>query len=333
MKHPNLIQSVLIGIVLLHSTTASAVDVSLYPQLQVLISTLHTKHGFAEDQLQGLFEQAEIKQHILDIMNRPGEARPWLEYRQLFVTVPHANRGSRFWRQYEDVLARAQKEYGVDPAVIVAIIGIESQYGRNAGRIRTIDALTTLGLEYPRRGSFFRSELLQFILLAREQRLDPLDIKGSYAGAIGAAQFIPSSYRRYAVDFDGDGRADLMHSRADAIGSVANYFHKHGWKLGEPISSQAYVEGSMYAWLANLDTRPVLTLKQLEHYGVTAVEANRPDNLRASLITFDGEDGPIYRLSHDNFYVITRYNNNRKYAMAVYELSEMIRERYNGGVQ
>jgi membrane-bound lytic murein transglycosylase B len=333
MKHPNLIQSVLIGITLLHASTAAAVDVSLYPQLQMLISTLHTKHGFTEEQLHGLFEQAEIKQNILDIMNRPGEARPWPEYRQLFVTVPHANRGGRFWRKYEDVLARAQEKYGVDPAVIVAIIGIESQYGRNAGRIRTIDALTTLGLEYPRRGSFFRSELLQFILLAREQQLDPLDIKGSYAGAIGAAQFIPSSYRRYAVDFDGDGRADLMHSRADAIGSVANYFHKHGWKAGEPVSSQAQVEGSMYSWLANLGTRPVLTLKQLEHYGITTVDADRPANLRATLLTFDGVDGPVYRLGHDNFYVITRYNNSRKYAMAVYELSEMIRERYNGGAR
>ncbi|KPK12647.1 MAG: hypothetical protein AMJ68_00980 [Acidithiobacillales bacterium SG8_45] len=332
MKHPNRIQSALIGMTLLYTSVANAVDISLYPQLQVLISTLQTKHGFTEEHLHQVFEQAEIKQSILDIMNRPGEARPWHEYRQLFVTVPHANRGSRFWRKYEDVLARAQDKYGVDPAVIVAIIGIESQYGRNPGRIRTIDALTTLGLEYPRRATFFRSELLQFLLLTREQRLDPLNIKGSYAGAIGAAQFIPSSYRRYAVDFDGDGRADLMHSRADAIGSVANYFYEHGWKKGEAVSSQAHVEGSMYSWLANLNTRPVLTLKQLEHYGITAVE-RRPENLRASLVTLDGDDGPIYRLSHDNFYVITRYNNSRKYAMAVYELGEMIRERYNSGVR
>ncbi|KPK50846.1 MAG: hypothetical protein AMS22_11660, partial [Thiotrichales bacterium SG8_50] len=137
----------------------------------------------------------------------------------------------------------------------------------------------------------------------------------------------------YAVDFDGDGRADLMHSRADAIGSVANYFHKHGWKPGEAVSSRARVEGSMYAWLANLRTKPVLTMKQLEHYGISAVEEGRPPELRANLLTLDAGDGPDYRLGHDNFYVITRYNNSRKYAMAVYELSEMIRERYNGGVQ
>jgi len=328
-----IIQSTLVGVILLYGSVARAVDVSMYPQLQVLISTLQTEHGFSGEHLHRVFEQAEIKQNILDIMNRPGEARPWHEYRQLFVTVPHANRGSRFWRKHEDLLARAEKQYGVDPAIIVSIIGIESQYGRNPGRIRTIDALTTLGMEYPRRSTFFRGELLQFILLTREQRLDPLDVRGSYAGAIGAAQFIPSSYRRYAVDFDGDGRADLMHSRADAIGSVANYFHKHGWKPGEAVSSRARVEGSMYAWLANLRTKPVLTMKQLEHYGISAVEEGRPPELRANLLTLDAGDGPDYRLGHDNFYVITRYNNSRKYAMAVYELSEMIRERYNGGVQ
>jgi membrane-bound lytic murein transglycosylase B len=331
MKLTTRVRLFLTAAILLHSAPATAVDVAAYPQLQQLIETLETKHGFSRASLYQLFEQVEIKQNILEIMNRPGEARPWEQYRQLFVTVPHANRGSRFWRKHRDILARAESRFGVDPAIIVSIIGIESQYGRNAGRVRTIDALTTLGLEYPRRATFFRAELMQFLLLAREQRLDPLSVKGSYAGAMGAAQFIPSSYRRYAVDFDGDGRADLMNSRADAIGSVANYFKEHGWKHNAPVSSAAEVEGSMYPWLANLNIRPVLTLKQLKHYGIRAVESGRPDDLRASLITLDGTDGPIYRLGHDNFYVITRYNRNRKYAMAVYELSEMIRERFNGG--
>lgn len=313
---------------LLACSSAGAVDIAMYPRLQVLIDKLHQKHGFARGQLQQLFEQAEIKPKILEIMTRPGEARPWPEYRQLFVTVPHANRGRRFWDQHRATLERAEEVYGVDPAVIVAIIGIESQYGRNAGRIRTLDALTTLGLEYPRRGAFFRSELLNFVLLTREQQLDPLSIKGSYAGAIGAAQFIPSSYRRYAVDFDGDGRADLMHSRADAIGSIAHYFSQHGWKRGEPVATAAHVEGSLYPWLKDLDTKPVLTLDQLRHYGISAVTEDRPGELRAALISFDGENGPIYRLVHDNFFVITRYNNNFKYSMAVFELSEMIRERF-----
>ncbi len=316
---------------LLSCTSSSAVDVATYPQLQKLIDELQIKHGFSSDQLHQLFGQAEINQNILEIMGRPGEAKPWPQYRQLFVTVPHANRGSRFWHKHQAVLERAEKSYGVDPAVIVAIIGIESQYGRNAGRIRTLDALTTLGLEYPRRGKFFRSELLNFVLLTREQRLDPLTIKGSYAGAIGAAQFIPSSYRRYAVDFDGDDRADLMHSRADAIGSVANYFNRHGWKAGEPAVSEARVEGSMYSWLKNLGTKPVLTLDQLRHYGISTINEGRPNDLRASLIAFEGDHEPVYRLVHDNFHVITRYNNSYKYSMAVFELSEMIRERYKGG--
>ena len=325
------VRSILIACFLLQSAGATAVEVEAYPQLQDVIDTLEIKHGFSREKLYRLFEQVEVSQDIMDIMSRPGEARPWQQYRQLFVTVPHANRGSRFWRKYKDVLARAEKRFGVDPAVIVAIIGIESQYGRNAGRFRTIDALTTLGMKDPRRATFFRGELVQFMLLTREQRLDPLSIKGSYAGAMGAAQFIPSSYRRYAVDFDGDGRADLMNSRADAIGSVANYFKKHGWVHGKPISSVAEVEGSMYPWLANLGTRPVLTLKQLKRYGITSVDKDRPETLRASLISLEGEDGPIYWLGYDNFFVITRYNRNLKYSMAVDELSEMIRERFNGG--
>lgn len=309
---------------------AMAIDLARYPQMQSLFTQLHEKHDFSHEELATLFQQVEIKQNILDIMNRPGEARPWPAYRQQFVTEPSANRGSRFWRRHRQALARAEKKFGVDPAVIVAIIGIESRYGRAAGQIRTIDALTTLMLEYPRRAKFFRRELIQFLLLAREQRMDPLSIKGSYAGAIGAAQFIPSSYRKYAIDFDNDGRTDLMGSRADAIGSVANYFKRHGWKVGEPAVSNARVEGTVHSWFQNLSIAPVLTLKQLGRYGITTEQADRDPNLRAALITLQGENGPEYRLSHDNYYVITRYNKNRKYAVAVYELSEMIRRRVRG---
>lgn len=307
-----------------------AIDLARYPQMQPLFAQLHEKHDFSHEELTTLFQQVEIKQDILDIMNRPGEARPWPAYRQQFVTEPSANRGSRFWRRHRKALARAEKKFGVDPAVIVAIIGVESRYGRAAGRIRTLDALTTLTLEYPRRAKFFRRELVQFLLLAREQRMDPLSFKGSYAGAVGAAQFMPSSYRNYAIDFDNDGRADLMGSRADAIGSVANYFKRHGWKAGEPAISNARVEGTVHSWFRDLRIAPVLTLKQLSRYGITAEQPGRDPDLRAALITLQGENGPEYRLSHDNYYVITRYNKNRKYAVAVYELSEMIRRRVRG---
>jgi len=307
-----------------------AIDLASYPRLQSLIDYMSEKHDFSREALKTLFEQVEIKQNILDSMDRPGEARPWSTYRQQFVTELSARRGSRFWRRHRRALTRAQKKFGVDPAIVVAIIGVESRYGRAAGRIRTIDALTTLALEYPRRAEFFRRELIQFLLLAREQRMDPLVIKGSYAGAIGAAQFMPSSYRNYAIDFDADGRADLMGSRADAIGSVANYFKKHGWKAGEPAVSNARVEGTVHTWFRNLGIAPVLTLNQLRRYGITAKQPDRDPSLRAALITLNGENGLVYRLNHDNYYVITRYNNNRKYAMAVYELSEMIRQRVKG---
>lgn len=306
---------------------AAAIDVSQYPQLQSLFKQLNDQHGFSYEKLNTLFQQVEIKQEILEIMNRPGESRPWPAYRQQFVTVPSANRGSRFWRRHQNALTKAQKKFGVDPAVIVAIIGVESRYGQSAGRIRTIDALTTLTLEYPRRADFFRRELVQFLLLAREQQIDPLTIKGSYAGAIGAAQFMPSSYRNYAIDFDNDGRTDLMGSRADAIGSIANYFKRHGWKPGEPAVSTAIIEGTVFPWFKDLRIKPMLSLKQLSHYGITAEQTNRDPELLAALVTLDGENGPEYRLSHNNYYVITRYNKNKKYAMAVYELSEMIRKR------
>jgi len=308
-----------------------AIDLVHYPQMQSLFDNLHNKHGFSREELTTLFQQVEIKQDILDIMNRPGEARPWPAYRQQFVTEPSARRGSRFWRRHQRALKRAQKKFGVDPAIIVAIIGVESRYGRAAGRIRTLDALTTLTLKYPRRAKFFRRELIQFLLLAREQRMDPLTVRGSYAGAVGAAQFMPSSYRNYAIDFDNDGRADLMGSRADAIGSVANYFKRHGWKTGEPALSKARIEGTVHTWFRDLRIAPVLTLKQLGHYGITAEQTDRDPDLRATLITLDGENGPEYRLGHDNYYVITRYNKNRKYAVAVYELSELIRRRVKGG--
>jgi len=309
---------------------AAAIDISLYPQMQPLLKQLQEKHNFSSKELHVLFEQVEIKQDILDIMNRPGESRPWPAYRQQFVTVPSANRGSQFWRRHQSALTKAQKKFGVDPAVIVAIIGVESRYGRSAGRIRTIDALTTLALEYPRRADFFSRELVHFLLLAREQQMDPLAIKGSYAGAIGAAQFMPSSYRNYAIDFDDDGIADLMGSRADAIGSVANYFKQHGWKTGEPAVSMAIVEGTVYPWFRNLRVKPVLTLKQLSHYGIKPEETSRNPDLHAALLTLEGEKGTEYRLSYNNYYVITRYNKNRKYAMAVYELSELIRKRFEG---
>lgn len=307
---------------------ANAVNVDRFPQLQSLIEQLQEQHNFSQEKLYNIFEQAEINQDILDLINKPGESRPWYRYREQFVTAPHARRGSRYWQRNQRALARAQKRFGVDPAVIVAIIGVESQYGRSAGTIRTLDALTTLALKYPRRSQFFLKELKHFLLLTREQSLDPLKVRGSYAGAIGAAQFIPSSYRHYAIDFDDDGQADIMTSNADTIGSVANYIRKHGWKTGEPVAAKATVKGSMYTWLQDLDTLPMLTLRQLVNYGITAQNGGEHEDLPAALITLEGKDGPLYHLSFDNFFVITRYNSSNKYAMAVYELSEMIRKHY-----
>jgi membrane-bound lytic murein transglycosylase B len=312
----------------LASHGAHALELDEFPRLQALATTLNEDHGFDVDALRELFAQVEINPRVIELMTTPGEARPWFQYRDLFVTVPHANRGARFWRKYRESLTEAERVFQVDPAVVISIIGIETQYGRAAGSLRAVDTLATLTVDYPRRSEFFGGQLLQLLLLAHEQQLDPLSIKGSYAGAIGMPQFLPGTYRAYAVDFDGDRRADLMNSMDDAIGSVANYFRAHDWRAGEPACAEARVEGKVYPWLSGLDTAPALTLAQLENFGIRPVGGGLAPGLRANLLAYDGEDGPVYRLAFDNFYVIRRYNMSNKYALAVCELADMIRERY-----
>lgn len=312
----------------LANSAAHALELDDFPRLQAIVTSLTEDHDFDEDALRELFAQVELNPRVIELMTTPGEARPWFRYRDQFVIVPHANRGARFWRRHQRALAEAERVFHVDPAIVIAIIGIESQYGRAAGSLRTVDTLSTLTVDYPRRSEFFGGQLSQLLLLAREQRLDPLSIKGSYAGAIGVAQFLPSSYRTHAIDFDGDRRADLMNSMDDAIGSVANYFRAHGWRAGEPACAGARVEGSIYPWLSGLDTAPALTLAQLEAFGIRPAGAGLAPGLRANLLEYEGGDGPAYRLAFDNFYVIRRYNSSNKYALAVCELADMIRERY-----
>lgn len=192
----------------------------------------------------GVFAEVQRKQSILDAISRPAErVKPWKDYRPMFITDARIARGVDFWRQHEAVLARAEQEYGVPAQYIVAIIGVETFFGRNTGNYRVIDALSTLGFDYPPRAEFFRKELREFLLLAREEQLDPLTLKGSYAGAMGLPQFMPSSFRNFAVDFDGDGHINIWNNPDDAIGSVASYFKRHGWVPGEGVVSRAWVDG------------------------------------------------------------------------------------------
>jgi membrane-bound lytic murein transglycosylase B len=289
------------------------------------------QHGFSRAELEALFSQAERREDILELMRKPAEKKlRWFEYRKLFLTSNRIEGGVSFWKQHAEILERARKEYGVDPQVIVAIIGVETRYGANTGRHRVMDALSTLAFDYPPRSKFFTGELEQYLLLAREEDIDLLTTTGSYAGAMGYGQFIPSSYRNYAVDFSADGRRDLWNSPQDIIGSVANYFRVHGWQEGQPVAAPARVTGNDFHRVLKLGYKPNTVLDALRHDGITPV-GDYPDHLEAALIEFEQEQGPEYWLGFKNFYTITRYNRSPLYAMAVYQLSEEILSAYESG--
>jgi membrane-bound lytic murein transglycosylase B len=284
------------------------------------------RHGFDSAELRGVLADARYSQAIVDAMDRPYEAKPWRDYRALFVTPERIAGGAAFRREHADLLARAEADYGVAPHIIVAIIGVETNYGINVGKHRVIDALTTLGFAYPRRADFFRRELEAFLLLSREEQLDPRRVVGSYAGAMGKPQFISSSYRHYAVDFDGDGRRDLLGGNADAIGSVANYFKQHGWRPGEPVAFAAVLRSGIPGGITLIEKTPAppdTTAGALRAAGVDWKEP-LPADAPVSLIRLDGVEDE-YWVGLNNFHVITRYNHSNLYAMAVYQLGEAIR--------
>ncbi len=316
-----------LGAMLAATSPVLAAEPAPLPELADFIRDMARTHGFSARALERLFARARLRPEILQAMERPKEALPWYEYRRLFVNDGRVEQGAAFWRRHAHLLKRAQNEYGVPPEIVVAILGVETQYGRNRGQWPALDALTTLMLRYPPRAAFFRQELEQYLLLTRELKLDPLTVKGSYAGALGMPQFIPSSWRRYAVDFDGNGKRDLLASQADIIGSVANFLRVHGWQAGAPVADEARVEGTLYFWLEKLGSRPALPLKQFVRYGVSPPQHRDPD-MPAALILLEGEAGPDARIGYNNFYVITRYNRSHRYAMAVHELAERIRRQY-----
>ena len=288
-----------------------------------------TQYGFDQFQLIDLLDQASVKKRIIKLMTpRPHRKRtPWYKYRRKFLTKHHINGGVKFWRRYARTLKRAEATYGVPAKIIVAIIGVETLYGKNKGKTRVIDALNTLTFHYARRADFFRDELKHYLLLTREEGLNPLRQKGSYAGAMGIGQFIPSSFRRYAVDFDGDGRRNIWTNNVDAIGSVANYFMKFGWQTGQPVIIATQVKPYAVANLSDLEFEPRYTLRQLKRHGLI-YNGDEADNTKGMFISLKTEQGTAYWLGLKNFYVITRYNNSDRYAMAVYHLAQEIANRY-----
>jgi len=305
------------------STSLDEQNVAARTDVQQFIGEMVKKHDFDADKLTELFKQVELRQKIVDAITRPAEGKPWHQYRPIFVTKTRINEGVAFWNENRETLERAEKEYGVPPEIIVAIIGVETRYGRHKGGYRVMDSLSTLAFEYPKRSKFFRSELEQYLLLAREEGLDPLTIKGSYAGAMGKPQFISSSYRNYAVDFDGDGKRDLWNNTVDAIGSVANYFKRHKWQPGGKVVVPAIVGSNHIQVLVKKGYKPHSTITELRKRGATAKSKLDPDALGA-LIELKTLASREYWIGLNNFYVITRYNHSPLYAMAVYQLGQAI---------
>ena len=293
--------------------------------------------GFARPTLKRWFRDVHFQPKIVAAMQRPLIEPPkWFEYAPQFLTEARIDEGVAFWRAHEAALARAQTEFGVPPEVVVAIIGVETFYGRNTGNYRVIDALSTLAFDYPRRAAYFRGELREFLMLARREGFSPLVPKGSFAGALGVPQFMPGSVRRYAVDFDGDGHVDLWHSGDDAIGSVANYLARHDWLRGQPIWSKATVAPAQRDLALSKLDGGISERRPLAAWNADGIAAEwLPDPLAAEPVGLlaleeapdSNGDATSLWIAFPNFYVITRYNKSRIYAAAVTTLSEAVRAR------
>jgi len=314
------------AIVCAHCGPAAAIDVNR-ADVKDFIAHMADTTSLKKGDLRKLLKAAQIQPAIIEAMDRPAEkAKPWFEYRPIFVTERRIREGTDFWIAHRQALDQASVRSGVAPEYLAAILGVETFYGRLTGSYRVIDALATLAFDYPARAKFFRDELEQFLLLARDTGLDPLNVKGSYAGAMGAPQFMPSNYRRYAVDADADGHIDLWANWADVCASVGNYLKEHGWNAGEPVLSEATVDPGKSA---DLDGRKLVlseTVGSLRAKGVNFESAMAEDS-PALLIAVDDADGVHWRVGYNNFYVITRYNHSALYAMAVYELAAAIKQQ------
>jgi membrane-bound lytic murein transglycosylase B len=308
-----------------HSTANNTQDYVGRADVDTFIDEMVNDHQFSREDMQAWFSQAVKKQNILKAIARPAErTHTWASYQDIFLTSSRLSKGVDFWVENEETLARAEAEFGVPASVIVAIIGVETRYGGNKGSFRVIDALSTLGFDYPPRSSFFRKELKEFFLLAREQKQDPMTLIGSYAGAMGYGQFIPSSYRAYAIDYTNDDFADIWNNATDAIGSVANYFKRHGWKQGQPVIVRTRISDGYDDSILNDSLKPKHTVNSLAEKGYIPITPLAEQT--ANAIRLEGKKGTEFWIGLNNYYVITRYNHSRLYAMSVWQLSQQIAE-------
>jgi len=307
---------------------ASALSAELTEADRAYLRELSAEHGVPLKSLEKAYREARIRPSIIKAMNRPGEAKPWYEYRKIFITDKRIRDGIAFMKEWRYSLEDAYRETGVNPEIITAIIGVETGYGANMGKYEVLDALYTLGFNYPKRGKYFRSEFANFVKLADREGWGYRDKLGSYAGAMGMCQFMPSNYLRLTTDFDHDGKVDLFRSPVDAIGSVAKYFQKSGWVKDGQSAWEAGMPGGSVPGSLLLDKslKVDLPYSRLKAAGVTAIgDKNLHPDSYVKLLRLEDEKAPHYYVVSKNFYVITRYNHSPLYAMAVYQLSEKIR--------
>jgi membrane-bound lytic murein transglycosylase B len=316
-----LAQLVLLGALSLSSFVSA--DYSEHPSAQALIDTLVSEHDFTVEQVKAVLVEADTQQRILDSMTNAAEkTKTWTAYRRSFLSPIRITQGVKFLATHEQIFDQVEQQYGVPREIITAILGVETNYGGYTGKASVLDALATLAFEHPRRSRFFTSELAEFIVLCREQQWSPEQQLGSYAGAMGMSQFMPSNYRRLAVDGNGDGQVDLFEP-VDAIHSIANYFVYHGWELGGPVTSRAAVSAEFDTAVIGKGLKPNHSVKALALAGYHPQDKVPTEN-KARVIRFNDADGDEFWLGYQNFYVISRYNPRSKYAMAVYQLSQSI---------
>lgn len=312
----------------LQAAVLSSGDYRYRTDVEDFIKEVAAKSDYSEQQLVDLFASVKHQRHLFERMDKPAEKLEWHQYRKIFVTEKRINKGREFWNKHRELLSRVEAAYQVPAEIIVAIVGVETFYGAYKGKSPVFDTLVTFAFDYPKRAAFFTRELEQFLLLSKEQGLDIRAVKGSYAGAMGVPQFISSSYRHYAVDFDGDGSANLFQSLPDVLGSVANYFKRHGWKPGEAVAFPLKKMAGAQPDKLESSMKPAYAWKDLREAGLTA-DSLPNDQGSLALIRLEQENGAEYWAGWNNFYVITRYNHSPLYAMAVYQLSQALKERVN----
>jgi membrane-bound lytic murein transglycosylase B len=297
------------------------------PEIIEFVNDVVSRDGLNRQDVRALLKEARPQPRIIEIVNRPIEkVAPWWEYRDRFLSAERISDGVRFWLDHKNTLEQISAQYRVPSEYLVAILGVETHYGRNTGPYRALDALATLAFDYPPRQKFFRSELEEFLLLVKENKLDPLTVPGSYAGALGVPQFMPSQYRRYAVAANADRRRDLWGDWDDILASVANYLNEHGWTAGGPVLAETRLEPDPSFQIEPHNLELNQTVESLAAHGVK-VEMSVPADTAVVLISAEQRDGPAYRVGFHNFYVLTRYNASARYAMAVHELAQTLAQR------